>query len=63
MTTSFVTPHLPDADDGVGDEDEEDDEGLHEGRDGFLVVLKEGQDEGDDGGQEEDLDQEIVELL
>ena len=35
--------YLPDADDGIGDEDEQDDEGLHERRDGLIVVLEEGQ--------------------
>jgi hypothetical protein len=34
---------LPDSDDGVGDQDEQDDEGLHEGRDRLVAVLKEGQ--------------------
>ena len=37
-----MTSYLPDTDDGVGDEDEEDDEGLDEGRDGVFVVFKEG---------------------
>ena len=35
--------HLPDADDGVGDQDEQDHKRLHEGRDRVVVVLKEGQ--------------------
>lgn len=39
---AFVT-HLPHAHDGVCDEDEEDDEGLDEGGDGFLTFLKHGQ--------------------
>ena len=36
--------YLPDSDDGVADQDEQDDEGLDEGRDGVVVVLEEGQD-------------------
>ena len=39
---SHVT-HLPHADNGVSDEDEEDDKGLHEGGDGLLAFLKPGQ--------------------
>ena len=35
--------HLPDADDGVGDQDEQNDERLHEGGDRVVVVLEEGQ--------------------
>ena len=35
--------HLPDADDGVGDQDEQDHKRLHEGRDRVVVVLEEGQ--------------------
>ncbi len=55
--------YLPNSHDGVGDEDEENDEGLHKGRDGLLTLLEEGQDEGDDGSQQEDLNQQVVELL
>ena len=58
---------LPDADDGVEDEDEEDDAGLDEIDDGDLdaggALLGEGDDEGDDRGEEEDLDEGVVELL
>ena len=54
--------NLPDTDDGVGDEDEEDDERLDEGGD-RVVILEEGEDEGDNGGEEQDLDQQVVELL
>ena len=42
--------HLPYTDDGIGDEDEQDDEGLDEGGD-RVIVLKEGEDEGDDCGE------------
>ena len=54
--------HLPDTDNSVGDQDEQDDKGLDEGGD-RVVILEEGEDEGDDGGEEQDLDKEIVELL
>ncbi len=41
---------LPDSNDGVGDEDEQDDEGLDKGGDRLLVtLLEEGQHEGDGG--------------
>lgn len=35
--------HLPDADNGVGDKDQEDDDGLHEGGGRFLSFLKQSQ--------------------
>ena len=35
--------HLPDTDDGVGDQDEQDDKRLHKRRDRVVVVLEEGQ--------------------
>lgn len=35
--------HLPDADDGIGDKDQEDDDGLHEGGGWFLSFLKQSQ--------------------
>ena len=54
--------YLPDTDNSVGNEDEEDDKGLDEGGDG-VVVFKEGEDEGDDGGEEEDLDEQVVKLF
>ena len=54
--------YLPDTDNSVGNEDEEDDKGLDEGGDG-VVVFKEGEDEGDDGGKEEDLDEQVVKLF
>ena len=63
LKPSIVTiANLPDTDDGVGDEDEEDDERLDEGGD-RVVILEEGEDEGDNGGEEQDLDQQVVELL
>ena len=54
--------YLPDTDNSIGNEDEEDDKGLDEGGDG-VVVFKEGEDEGDDGGEEEDLDEQVVKLF
>ena len=54
--------YLPDTNNSVGNEDEEDDKGLDEGGDG-VVVFKEGEDEGDDGGEEEDLDEQVVKLF
>jgi len=50
---------LPDADDGVGYEDEKDDEGFDVGGDLLLLVvvlLEDGQRKRDDGGEEENLD-------
>lgn len=38
-----ASAHLPHAHHGVRDEDEENDEGLDEGGDGFLTFLKHGQ--------------------
>ena len=35
--------HLPDTDDGVGDQDEQNDKRLHEGRDRIVIVLEKGQ--------------------
>ena len=35
--------HLPDTDDGVGDQDEQNDKRLHKRRDRVVVVLEEGQ--------------------
>ena len=54
--------YLPDTNNGVGNEDKKDDKGLDKGGDG-VVVLKEGEDKGDDGGEEEDLDEEVIELF
>lgn len=38
-----MCPDLPHSDDSICYEDEEDDEGLYEGCDGFLAFLKHGQ--------------------
>ena len=54
--------HLPDTDNSVGDQDEQDDKGLDEGGD-RVVILEEGEDEGDDGGEEQDLDKQVIELF
>lgn len=43
MCSGYFVTYLPDTDNGVGDEDEEDDEGLHEGSDRLITILKEGQ--------------------
>ena len=55
--------YLPYSHDGVCEQDEQDDEGLDKGGDRVLALLEEGQHEGDGRGQQEDLDQEVVELL
>ena len=54
---------LPDTDDGVGDEDEEDDKGLDKGSDSLVVVFEEGEDKGDAGSEEEDSNEQVFELL
>ena len=36
-------PFLPDADDGVGDENEKDDERFDKGRDRFVFIFEKGQ--------------------
>ena len=54
--------HLPDTDNSVGDQDEQDDKGLDEGGD-RVVILEEGEDEGDDGSEEENLDKEVIKLF
>ena len=54
--------HLPDTDNSVGDQDEQDDKGLDEGGD-RVVILEEGEDEGDDGGEEKNLDKEVIKLF
>ena len=54
--------HLPDTDNSVGNQDEQDDKGLDEGGD-RVVILEEGEDEGDDGGEEQDLDEQVIELF
>lgn len=43
VETSVPRAHLPNAYNGIGDENQKDDEGLHEGSDGFLTFLKPGQ--------------------
>ena len=35
--------HLPDTDDGVGNQDKQNDKRLHEGRDRIVIVLEKGQ--------------------
>ena len=60
---SQIDVYLPDSDDGVCDEDEQNDKWFDEGGDRVLVFLKEGQDKGDDGGQQKDLDQQVIKLL
>merc|ERR1712013_825201 len=62
LDSLLSVPLLPDADNSVGDQDEQDDKGLDEGGD-RVVILEEGEDEGDDGGEEQDLDEQVIELF
>ena len=57
---------LPDSDNSVRDENEEDDKRLDKGGDAFVVLaalFEERENEGNAGGEEEDSDEEIFELL
>lgn len=55
---------LPDADDSVHDEDEENDKGLNVvGEAGGSIVLKVGKNKADKGGDEKDFHEDVVELL
>jgi hypothetical protein len=57
---------LPDADDGVDNEDKEDDERLDEGGDAHLAAfcaVVEREHEGDDGRQEQDAHERVIKLL
>ena len=56
------TPYLPDTNNSIGDEDEQDDKGFNKGGD-RVVIFKEGEDEGDDGGEEKNLDKEVIKLF
>merc|ERR1719342_2034219 len=62
LDSLLSVPLLPDTDNSVGDQDEQDDKGLDEGGD-RVVILEEGEDEGDDGGEEQDLDKQVIELF
>merc|ERR1712073_76498 len=62
LDSLLSVPLLPDTDNSVGDQDEQDDKGLDEGGD-RVVILEEGEDEGDDGGKEQDLDKQVIELF
>lgn len=56
---------LHDTDEGIGYENEEDDDGLDECacKTGVLVVLEEGEDERNDGRGKENEDELVLELL
>lgn len=54
---------LHDAHGGIGNEDEQDDEGLDKGRKFPIPLLEKRQYEGDHGRQQEDLHQLVFELL
>lgn len=43
LNAPLFIAHLPHSDDGISDEDEKDDEGLHKGGDGLLTFLEPGQ--------------------
>ena len=56
------TPYLPDTNNSIGDKDEQDDKGFNKGGD-RVVIFKEGEDEGDDGSEEKNLDKEVIKLF
>lgn len=43
LCAGCASTDLPHSNDGIGDEDQKDDEGLHEGGDGLLAFLEPGQ--------------------
>lgn len=43
LRAGCASTDLPHSNDGIGDEDQKDDEGLHEGGDGLLAFLEPGQ--------------------
>merc|ERR1712072_700826 len=62
LNSRFCISLLPYTNNSVGNENEKDDERFNKSCDG-IIIFKEGEDKGDDGSEQQNFDEEIIELL